>query len=215
LVIKSNCQQTKTLLENAHATSNNEDLWKFTIATYHSGLGCVQNAIDQASITSKNLTWESVSQKLACYGGKTYVDNFWKNLETFSNYTLDPGNPYVALTEAILSSSHKPLPTPTPTTRNIHALVNVYQDINGNGKPDVSEWINNILVKLSLEDGTNLTKTTENGKVDFNLSNYRPGITIIASLPGFYQSKAFTLPSEGQISIDFIITNSIIPTIRP
>jgi hypothetical protein len=215
LVIKSNCQQTKALLNNAHATASNEDLWKFTIATYHSGLGCVQNAIEEASVINSEVTWDSVSPKLLCYGGKTYVDNFWNNLATFSNYSLEPGNPLIALTDATVSASQSPLATPTPTTANIHVLVNVYQDINGNGAPDANEWVNNILVQLTLEDGSNLTKMTENGKVDFDMSNYRPGITIIASLPGYYQSKAVTLPSEGQVSVDFVFSNPIIPTKQP
>jgi hypothetical protein len=209
LVLKSDCQQTKSLMDNVNATANNEDYWKFTIAAYHSGLGCVQSAIEQASLTTKQLDWEKVSPKLACYGGKSYVDNFWNNLETFSTYSLEPGNPYVGLTDATLSTTQNLLPTPTPIIRDIHVLVNVFQDINGNGIPDPNELINNVLVQLKLEDGTILTKTTENGKVDFDMSTYRPGITIIVSLPNYYQYQAITLPSEGQISVDFIFTNPI------
>jgi len=215
LVIKSDCQQTKALLDNVSATADNEDYWKFTIATYHSGIGCVQNAIQLASLTSKHLTWESVSPKLSCYGGKSYVDNFWNNLQSFSTYSLEPGNPYISLTDAVISDTEKLLPTPTPIIRNIHVLVNVFQDINGNGIPDTNEWVNNILVQLKLDDGTILTKTTENGKVDFDMSNYRPGTTIIVSLPNYYQYQAITLPSEGQISVNFIFSNPVIPTKQP
>lgn len=209
LVLKSDCQQTKTIMDNVNATANNEDYWKFTIAAYHSGIGCVQSAIEQASLTTKQLDWATVSPKLACYGGKTYVDNFWNNLETFNTYTLEPGNPYVVLSDATLSTTQNLLPTPTPIIRDIHVLVNVFQDLNGNGTPDPNELINNVLVQLKLEDGTILTKTTENGKVDFDMSTYRPGITIIVSLPNYYQYQAITLPSEGQISVDFIFTTPI------
>ena len=207
LVLKSNCQQTKAIVDSVDATAELEDYWKFTIATYHSGLGCVQSAIEKASLTSKVLDWESVSKNLACYGGKAYVDNFWNNLTTFNNFSLEPGNPYIPLTNALVTSGQTLLPTPTPFVRNIHAIINVYQDINGNGLQDPSEGVNNIEVQLTLGDGTVLSKITENGMVDFDMSNYRPGITIIASLPDYYQYQAFTLPSEGQISIDFIFQN--------
>lgn len=211
LVINSTCQQTKALMDSLNTTAEIEDYWKFTIATYHSGIGCVQSAIEQASLTSSKLDWESVSKKLTCYGGKAYVDNFWNNLYTFNNYTLEPGNQYTPYTNATFGMAQPFLPTPTPIVVNIHALVNVFQDINGNGLPESSEWINNIVVQLTLGDGSTLSKTTENGKVDFDLSNYRPGVTIIASLPDYYQYQAFTLPKEGIVSIDFIFTNPIIP----
>jgi len=207
LVVSSTCKQTNAIMEDLNVTSSLEDYWKFTIATYHSGIGCVQNAIEKASLTSKNLDWESVSKNLNCYGGKSYVDNFWNNLYSFGTNTLEPGNQYIPLTIANLSSSQTLLPTPTPIVRNIHAVVNVFQDTNNNGLPDPVEWVNNIEVLLTIGEGTTLSKITENGKADFDLSNYRPGVTIIASLPGYYQYKAFTLPAEGQISIDFIFKN--------
>jgi len=207
LVINTTCQQTNAIMENLNVTADLEDYWKFTIATYHSGIGCVQNAIEQASLTSKHLDWETVSKNLNCYGGKSYVDNFWNNLNTFSNYSLEPGNQFIPYANAILSSAQTLLPTPTPIVSNIHAIVNVFQDTNGNGLLDPSEGVNNIEVQLTLESGSILSKITENGKVDFDMSSYRPGITIIASLPAYYQYQTFTLPNEGQISIDFIFTS--------
>lgn len=215
LVVKSDCQQTKTLLDNVKATADNDDYWKFTIAAYHSGIGCVQSAIEQASLTDKHLTWNSVSTKLTCAGGKAYVDAFWNNLNTFGDYNLEPGDPIIPLFDANLSPLQNPLPTPTPIVRNIHVLVNVYQDINGNGRPDDNEWVSNIKVQLKLEDGTILSKLTENGKVDFDMSNYRPGVTIIVSLPDYYQYQAITLPADGQIVVDFVFTTPIEPTKNP
>lgn len=207
LVITSTCQQTNAIMENLNTTADLEDYWKFTIATYHSGIGCVQNAIEQASLTSDNLDWETVSKNLNCYGGKSYVDNFWNILEAFNDNSLEPGNQYIPLTNATVSNVQTLLPTPIPIVRNIHAIVNVYQDANGNGLPDPSERVNNIKVQLTLEGGSILSKITENGMVDFDMSSFRPGITIIASLPDYYQYQTFTLPSEGQISIDFIFAS--------
>lgn len=209
LLLKATCDQVKTAMENVGATAVNQDMWKFTIASYHSGIGCVQSAIEQASTTTKSLTWDSVSAKLYCYGGKSYVDNFWNTLNTIDNYVLAPGNAFVSLTDATLGTSQSFLPTPTVVIRNIHVLVNVFQDKNANGKMDTGEAINNIVVELDLEDGTSLSKSTQDGKVDFDMSNYRPGITIIASLPGYYQYKAVTLPENGSVSVDFIFTSAV------
>jgi len=209
LLLKATCEQVKTTMRSVSASAVNEDMWKFTIASYHSGIGCVQSAIEQASLSTKSLTWDLVSPKLYCYGGKSYVDNFWNTLSTIDNYVLAPGNSFVSLTDATLGTSQALLPTPTVVIRNIHVVVNVFQDKNGNGKMDTGEAINNIVVDLTLEDGTTLSKTTQDGKVDFDMSNYRPGINIIASLPGYYQYKAVTLPENGTVSVNFIFTSPV------
>ena len=80
--ITANCQQVGQIVTNATgkppgAAANFEDLWKFTLANYHAGPGCLTNAI---YASSGNLTWENVFPELEtdCPGTQSYVDKIAK-----------------------------------------------------------------------------------------------------------------------------------------
>jgi hypothetical protein len=79
--LKANCAQVGQIVTTATqsipgAVSTYDDLWKFTIANYHAGPGCVSYAITSAWASSSDLTWENVSQSFtdACRGVVPYVD---------------------------------------------------------------------------------------------------------------------------------------------
>lgn len=57
-----------------------EDLWRFTIANYHAGPGCVSYALHQAWDQSNSLTWETVAPNFTetCKGVVPYVDQITK-----------------------------------------------------------------------------------------------------------------------------------------
>jgi len=70
----ANCEQTGQVLYNATSQSPSEvaeyvDLWKFTLANYNAGPGCLYRAIEQ-TFGNQPLTWENVSANLepACQG---------------------------------------------------------------------------------------------------------------------------------------------------
>jgi hypothetical protein len=78
----ANCDQVGQIVFNASrqragAVSNYEDLWKFTLANYHAGPGCLSYAIHRAWSPGSRLTWERVSGQFtpACQGVLGYVDN--------------------------------------------------------------------------------------------------------------------------------------------
>jgi hypothetical protein len=79
--LKANCQQVGQLVftatqQHAGVVSNYEDLWRFTIANYHAGPGCVSYALHTAWERSGVLTWEEVSQQFTetCQGVVPYVE---------------------------------------------------------------------------------------------------------------------------------------------
>ena len=79
--LQANCAQVGQTINTATelspgAVANYEDLWRFTIANYHAGPGCVSFAIHQAWQSTGKLTWETVSARFteACKGVVPYVD---------------------------------------------------------------------------------------------------------------------------------------------
>jgi hypothetical protein len=79
--LQANCAQVNQTIytatqKSAGSAANYEDLWRFTIANYHAGAGCVSFAIHQAWQNTGELTWENVSARFteACKGAVPYVD---------------------------------------------------------------------------------------------------------------------------------------------
>ena len=81
--ILANCEQAGQLVENvtggqpAGNSASYEDLWKFTLANYNAGPGCLGNALDATTGAGQELTWENVSSYLepACQGAINYVES--------------------------------------------------------------------------------------------------------------------------------------------
>lgn len=80
--LKANCEQVATIVNTATEeipgkVSNYEDLWRFTVANYHAGPGCLSYAIHMAWLSNPGpLTWEAVSTQFteACRGVIPYVE---------------------------------------------------------------------------------------------------------------------------------------------
>jgi len=79
--IKANCDQVAQIVYNASLempgeVSNYEDLWRFTLANYHAGPGCLSFAIYMAYAENGELTWENVTPQFTepCQGVIPYVE---------------------------------------------------------------------------------------------------------------------------------------------
>jgi len=79
--LQANCAQIARTIFTATnlmagTISSYEDLWRFTIANYHAGPGCVSFAIHQAWQLTGELTWENVASYFTapCLGVVPYVD---------------------------------------------------------------------------------------------------------------------------------------------
>jgi hypothetical protein len=78
----ANCEQVNQTIYTATRlvsgqVSTYEDLWRFTIANYHAGPGCLSYAIHSAWLGIYPLTWEDVSKNFtpACQGVVPYVND--------------------------------------------------------------------------------------------------------------------------------------------
>ncbi len=81
----ANCEQAGQLVRNITGetpgnAASYEDLWKFTLANYNAGPGCLGSALDatygEDLEEDRELTWENVSSHLepACQGAISYVN---------------------------------------------------------------------------------------------------------------------------------------------
>jgi hypothetical protein len=77
----ANCAQVGQIVTTATqqmpgTVSSYEDLWRFTIANYHAGPGCVSYAIHSAWQNGNILTWDRVADSFTdpCKGVVPYVD---------------------------------------------------------------------------------------------------------------------------------------------
>ena len=79
--LKANCAQVGQMVidateKPAAAVSDYEDLWRFTVANYHAGPGCVAFAMHMAWQNTGQLNWETVAQHFTepCKGVVPYVN---------------------------------------------------------------------------------------------------------------------------------------------
>ncbi len=77
----ANCQQVGQIVHNASQqipgrVSTYEDLWKFTLANYHAGPGCLSYAVHNTWAQRQSLVWDNVSTQFtpACEGVVDYVN---------------------------------------------------------------------------------------------------------------------------------------------
>ena len=55
-------------------------MWKFTVANYYSGSGCLYNAMNQAQAYALSLNWENVRRFMTgkCNLANQYVDRVYE-----------------------------------------------------------------------------------------------------------------------------------------
>ena len=127
----ANCEQVGRLINNitsspARQTSSYVDLWKFTLANYNAGPGCLSKAIQTAWGNSEPLDWEHVSVYLepACYGAVGYVNDISQilgGIKPTPTSWVYQGTPIAVYTQLVARTA-TPVPTssaatlaPTPT----------------------------------------------------------------------------------------------------
>lgn len=192
-----------------------EDLWKFTLASYHSGSSCFADAVLATKKDRLPVTWENVSNRLNCKGGANYVNGYWDNITAFDNYLYEPGDLLSVIAQATIVPTRTPLPTATVFISSAKIIVKVYIDRNGNGVPEAGEWIDAMTVQVSISNNEKLTQRTINGITIFDMSGYPPNSGIDVSLPGLYRNETLLLPEQGEVTIVFKFDQPVLPTTLP
>ncbi|MCI0550845.1 MAG: hypothetical protein L0287_07815 [Anaerolineae bacterium] len=242
MLLKANCQQVDVILdlaaranadEDADAATATaavatataaggglskttyEDLWRFTFVAYHSGLSCVQTAVQAVEKASLPVTWENVSNEFKCKGSEDYADGFMNNLFSFDLYLYQFSESDVSLAAPTFVPTRTPIPTPTVFISTAQVRVEVFMDRNNNGSPEDGEWIDAMTVLLTTSTNEQITQRTQNGVAIFDMTGFPPGIGINVSLPGLYRSESFVLPEQGEVSVTFVFEQPALPTLLP
>jgi hypothetical protein len=238
-LLEANCQQVEAILSQAiipdpdadaatatavvatvaagggTGSTTYEDLWRFTLSSYHNGSSCLQDAIQTVRKAKLPVTWENVSQELTCRGGADYVDGFMSNLFSFDLYLYEPSDADILITQATIVSTRTPVPTPTVFISSAQVRVEVFMDRNANNTPEEGEWIDAMTVLLTTSTNQQITQRTQNGIAIFDMSGFTPGIGITVSLPGLYRSQSFELPEQGEVTVTFMFEQPPLPTVLP
>jgi hypothetical protein len=239
MLLRANCQQVEVIINLVHVddddvdsatataavatiaaggetgTTSYEDLWRFTLLSYHSGLSCFQDALIATRKAHRPFTWENVEDRLRCRGGADYVNGFMNNLFAFDFYRLDYTNTGIVLAAPTIIPTRTPVSTPTAFVSNAMIRVQVFMDRNGNETPEDGEWIDAIPVVVETSTNERITQRTQNGIAIFDMSGYTPGIGVNVSLPGLYREERLELPQEGEITVTFMFEVPLLPTNIP
>ena len=204
-LLKAECEMVDYLNLAGRPDVDYSDLWRFTMATYHSGFVCVRDAVRAArDAKSPALDWESVSVHFGCPDAKLYVDGYWNTLLSFDAYTLDTNSSSLLQSAPVFLPTPTSIPRPTaiPSAAKIHARV--YMDANKNGQPEQIELLDGITVEVFARNGTRLSGVTSGGEFIFDMAGYSSGADVIVSLPGLYRDQLVTLPKDGIVQVDFV-----------
>jgi len=210
-VLHANCVESRYILDqnNVHG-SGYEDLWKFTMVSYHSGYGCLDSAIEAAAKNGESMDWQNVSEHLACQGARQYVDNFWNSLTTFDSKVLVPTIVETANVNLMPTPTLMPLPTAAISSASV--LIRVYVDNNNNDTSEPSEGVSGVSVRLTFSNGLNEFGTTnDQGEAKFSLTGRTVGEVINVSLVNLYRSRDLTLPDTGVVEVLFRFVQPNLP----
>ncbi len=85
--LKANCEQVGQMVYNVTGkmpgkVSTYTDLWRFTLANYNSGAGCMADALEKTRSDGKELTWANLSTRLEgfCTKAVDYVDDITQEM---------------------------------------------------------------------------------------------------------------------------------------
>ena len=196
-------------------TTTYEDLWRFTLLTYHSGSRCFQDAYVSLRRSGGNVNWDTLEGHLGCKGGVPYVNGFMDNLFAFDSYLYQPSDALAGMAGPTIVPTRTSVPTPTVYVSSARIIVKVYVDRNANGTPEDGEWVDAMTVQVTVSNTQEITQRTENGIAIFDMSGYTPNSGIDVSLPGLYRNQTFLLPEQGDVEVIFKFDQPVLPTSLP
>ena len=215
-LLRANCYQVDHIMEENNAVARYEDLWRFTMVSYHSGYDCIRRAIFDTKKDSKAVNWTNVALNLdnTCLGATDYVDDFWNQLETFDANRLQPVTAEIPGQAAFMPTA-VPSPTPAPPVTSSTIRVMVYVDANRNNRFDPGEGVNDVEVRVEVDDGTSYSKVLTDGVALFPMTGKKIGARAVVSIPLLFRSEQVLLPDTGDVPVSFRLEEPVAPPALP
>lgn len=215
-LLRSNCSQVKYITNLIDVTSGYEDLWKFTLVSYHSGYQCLFDALNSTRKAGLTYTWENVSARISCGGASDYVNSVWTSLTSFDTFALKPQQiEQIPAVQPTFAPTVAPTLAPTPIPSRSTTRVIVFIDANGDGIPQPNEFVDGVTAQITLANGTTVTQRVTNGFTDFDMSGQPVGSFVTISLPTLYRQTTVRVIEQGVQPVIFRLEPPQIPTKLP
>ncbi|MDR3572763.1 MAG: hypothetical protein P4L50_02790 [Anaerolineaceae bacterium] len=212
--LRANCKQTQYIIENeSFRPISYDDMWRYTLVSYHSGYQCLDDAVSQTRQNQEEFDWDHVSSHLTCNGAKDYVNNFWQDLMGFTP-VVSPEQVGQSLgVPVIATQTPNPLLQPSLSTATLHILV--YLDKNNDGKPEPDEMVNGLTASITFSDGTSISQVISNGESNIPLSSHQVGSHLTISIKTLFYFYETQIPASGEIPVTIRLTQPVLPPVLP
>lgn len=216
--LRSNCRQVKFMTDTMGVRNafGYEDLWRFTLVSYHSGYQCLRDAFNYASYNEQVNSWDQVVGYLSCQGSQYYANTTWKSLQEFDVYRLPAAAGETVQVKAAFVPTATPLPSPTPVLALSHLRVEVYMDGNANQYPDPGEGVDGMLVTATFADGRSMQARTQKGVAIIDFSGLPVADQDVSvSLPTLYRIQKVRVTRDGEVPVVFRLEQPVVPPALP
>jgi len=212
--LRANCKQTQYIIENdSFRPVSYDDMWRYTLVSYHSGYQCLDDAVAATRDNQQELDWENVSSHLLCNGAQDYVNKFWQDLIGFTS-VVSQEQLSESLGSAIITTP-TPIPSPTPIMSRATLHILVYLDKNNDGKPEPDEMVDGLSAVISFSDGASITQVITNGEATLDLSKHGVGTYMTIFIKNLYYYYGGTIPATGEIPLTIRLTQPVLPPALP
>lgn len=210
----ANARQAAYVVEKYNQQVLYDDMWKFTIVSYHSGYQCLEEAVRRTHEEGQALNWNNVSYHLRCSGSREYVDNIWQKIAEFETYypTVNAENEEVRFPTAV---AIRPTPTNQPGMRDGILHIYMYIDLNHDNQINDNERVSNETVQVKFEDGEVLTGQVQDGELILKFKNKPIGASITITAPNLYQSFVQSIDNGDEILVVFQLESPELPPVLP
>ena len=212
--IYANARQAGYILDEYEAKTQYEDLWRFTMVSYHAGYQCLEDAIAKTISLGEPLNWSYVSYHLTCQGAGEYVDKIWEKLNAYEEYY-----PSVVSINAVAQFPTVVPLRPTPTYRSdiVDGTIHIFMFLDRDGDYQIghNERISEEKIQIKFSDGENHQGEITNGEIHINFTGKRIGSKVTVTAPDLYETFSETIPASGDLLIIFRIEQPELPINLP
>ncbi len=212
--LRANCKQTKYIIENqAFRPVSYEDMWRYTLVSYHSGFQCLDDAVAATRQNQEEFDWDHVSSHLVCNGAKDYVNNFWQDLMGFTSVVSQEQVGESLGVPVMATQTQNPFPTAFMSRATLH--IQIYLDKNNDGKPESDEMVDGLSAVITFSDGSSLTQVITNGEATLDLSSHQIGSHVTVSIKNLFYFYDAPIPASGEIPVIIRLTQPVLPPALP